>query len=91
MPKIDLLPCPFCGSNAARAYYSEEYGSNLFSCYVECPDCSCRLYDEAEGRFVADAVLAELVKKWNHRAGAASQAHQAPFQAAPPEDGGVFG
>ena len=69
MGKNELLPCPFCGSKAAHAYYREEYGTNLFSCYVECPDCSCRLYDEAEGRFVADSVLDALVKRWNTRPG----------------------
>lgn len=68
MGKPDLLPCPFCGSKDAHAFYREEYGSNYYVCYIECGDCSCRLSDEAEGRLVADRVLAELVEKWNRRA-----------------------
>lgn len=54
--KIELKPCPFCGS---RDITIERYGNYKKSTIILCEECGCRLESNEEGRYVGE--------QWNTR------------------------
>ena len=60
--EIELLPCPFCGSeNIKPIHYDGELGYRHSKDYVIC--CSCG----ATGGNVEDSDIERAIEKWNHR------------------------
>lgn len=70
MEKHDLLPCPFCGSQAETAIGTREYPEAAWG-EVRCTLCAASTegYDfEGYSNFVQESSISEAVRKWNNRA-----------------------
>ena len=64
--EIDVLPCPFCGSNNLTVSHIDgQYGYSSSRDYVECNAC------KAHGGYVEDSRCGEnfekAIKNWNMR------------------------
>ena len=68
MKQIDdprLLPCPFCGEDAAIWYFPIDGLRNHESYYVGCTNNNCGCELEHTGGY---RTLEEAIEKWNRRA-----------------------
>ena len=67
MKQIDdprLLPCPFCGEDAAVWYFPIDGLRNHESSYVGCTNNNCGCELEHSGGY---RTLEEALEKWNRR------------------------
>lgn len=65
--QIEILPCPFCGSNNVKPiHYNGSYGYSPSEDYVTCTSCG------ASGGRIKDSDCGNnmdlAIKKWNRRA-----------------------
>lgn len=68
--KINLLPCPFCGSEDVEENYSNVsfiQGTDYQDGSIDCNQCGANVFKEAHGNAV-DSLSDRLVKAWNRRA-----------------------
>lgn len=61
--EIELLPCPFCGSEDVEPVSIEgSWGYSSSKDYIKCNSCG------AQGGIVIDGELSDAIKNWNMRA-----------------------
>lgn len=63
----DLLPCPFCGSEAELIFIGNDY-TNERSVEIKCEDLDCRVSVVTAGiRADSKQVALWSIQKWNRR------------------------
>ena len=61
--EVELLPCPFCGSEDVDPVSIEgSLGYSSIKDYIKCNSCG------AQGGIVIDGELSDAIKNWNMRA-----------------------